>query len=296
MENKKSSQTLIFCMAMVSILSWAANYPATRYVLQYYSPGSIAMLRALIAAAILLTVAFARKTRLPEKKDLPRIVIAGFVGIFMFNVSMNIGASYVVSGVGSFIINSAPVFTLILSRLFLKEIVKPACWIGVMISFCGLVTVMMSQTTGFTLNIGVFILLICALAHSSYNVILRGLLKTYTFLETATYTVTTAAVFFLTLTPLFVRDLPNRPPLSANLVVFLMGIFPAGLAYLTWGYALSKAEKTTHVTVFLYLTPFLATLIGFLWLGEPIYLLSIMGGVVIIGGMVLTNTLGRSKK
>jgi drug/metabolite transporter (DMT)-like permease len=127
-------------------------------------------------------------------------------------------------------------------------------------------------------------------------VILRSLLKTYTSFEITTYCVTSAAVFFLVFIPSVISDLPGGPPLSANLVIISMGVFPAGLAYLTWGYALSKAEKTAHVTVFVYLTPFIATLIGYFWLGEAIYLLSILGGVAIIAGMVLTNTLGKSKK
>jgi len=283
-------------MAMFSVLSWAANYPATRYALQYYSPSSIAALRLFTSAIILIIVGVAKKIRPPDKKDLPKIIACGFIGIFLFNIFLNIGASYVVSGVGSFIINSAPVFTLVLSRFFLKETVKPACWIGVLVSLCGLVTVMLSQTTGFSLNIGVVFLLLAAIATSTYNVIARSLLKTYTFFESTTYCVTAAAAFFLTFIPFIIREFPGNHPLSASLIIFLMGVFPAGLAYLTWAYALSKAEKTTHVAVFLYLTPFIATLIGFFWLGEFIYILSLIGGAVIIGGMVLTNTLGKSQK
>ena len=282
-------------MAIVTIFFWAANYPATRYVLPYYSAVSISVFRILTAAAVLIVVGVVKKIRLPYKRDLPKIVFGGFLGIFLFNIFFSIGAENVVSGVGSFIINSAPIFALIMSRLFLKEIVKPACWIGVILSFCGLVTVMLSQTAGFSFSRGVIILLLAANATSAYNVILRSLLKTYTYFETAAYCVTTAAVFFLTLIPFIIRDLPASPPLSASLVVVLSGVFATGLAYLTWGYAMSKAEKTAHITVFMYLTPFIASLIGYLWLGDTMTTWALLGGFVIIAGMLLTNTLGKSQ-
>jgi len=298
MENlgtRKPNQTLTYCMAMVAVVSWAANYPATRYVLPYFSPLSIAMMRFLVATIILVIIAVVKKTRLPDKRDIPMFVLCGFCGLFLFTVLLNVGVTYVVSGVGSFIINSTPIFTLILSRLFLKEVVKPACWFGILLSFCGLAAVMASQMVGFSLNIGVFLLLFGAVAQSSYNVIQRGLLKRYTFFEAVLYSVIPANVFFFLFIPNVVSDLLSNPPLDASLVLILIGIFPGAVAYLTWGYALSKAEKTAHITVFLYLTPFIAALLGFLWLGETMAIWAFIGGVVIIAGMVMTNTLGKSR-
>ena len=282
-------------MAMVSVVSWAVNYPATRYVLPYYSPFSIAMMRFFLSSIILISIAVVKKTRLPDKKDLPMIAFCGFCGLFLFTILLNVGVTYVVSGVGSFIINSTPIFTLILSRLFLKETVKPACWVGVLLSFCGLASVMASQMVGFSLNIGVFLLLLGAIAQSSYNVVQRGLLRTYTFFEAVLYSIVPATVLFLLFIPNVVSDLRSGPPLDASLILILIGIFPGAVAYLSWGYALSKTDKTAHVTVFLYLIPFIAALIGFLWLGETMTIWAFIGGIVIVAGMILTNTLGKSR-
>lgn len=292
---KKPSQILTFLMAMVTVTCWATSYPTVRYLVPYYSPYSVAALRFFIATVILVAVAVVKKVRVPDKRDYPMFILSGFVGIFLFTVLLNIGVTYVVSGVGSFIINSAPIFTLIMSRLFLKEIVKPACWIGVMLGFFGLATVMLSQIVGFALSIGVFLLLFASVATSAYNVVQRGLLRKYTFLEAVLFSIIPADVFFLVCIPNIVRDFSNSPPLFANLIILFIGVFPGATAYFTWGYALSRAEKTTHVTVFLYLTPFLAALFGFLWLGETMTILAFLGGILIIAGMFITNTLGKSR-
>jgi len=81
--------------------------------------------------------------------------------------------------------------------------------------------------------------------------------------------------------------------LSVNLLVIFMGVFPAAVAYLAWSYALSKAIKTAHVTVFSYLIPFISALIAYFWLREVLSVYVLIGGIVIIAGMLLTNIFDR---
>jgi len=138
----------------------------------------------------------------------------------------------------------------------------------------------------------VFFLLGAAILTSVYNILLRGLSKTYSSLEIAFYSLIPTVILMLVFIPDAVRDIPTST-LSANIVVVLLGIFPAGVAHLAWAYSLANAEKTTQVAVFLYLIPFITTIIAFFWLGETVSIWSFLGGVIIIGGMVLTNTLGK---
>jgi drug/metabolite transporter (DMT)-like permease len=291
-EPHEKKQTLTYLAAMATILMWSSAFPGTRYLLQYYSPGSIMLLRFIVAVVIMVVIGIVRKIRLPKIKDLPLFAAFGICGIFLYNFFFNTGTVNVAAGVSSFIVASSPVFTLILSRLLLKEIVKPACWVGVALSFCGLVVVMLSQTTGFALNAGVLLLLCAAASGSILNITQRKLVKTYTVFETTTYAMLIGTVCMLVYIPDIMRELPEST-LAVNLTIVYMAIFPAILAYISWGYALSKAEKTTHVTVFLYLVPFIASLLGFFWLGETFSLVSLFGGVVIVAGVVVTNLLGR---
>lgn len=293
MENPRN-QKLAYVMAMVSVVIWSSAFAASRYSLVYYSPMSLMLLRFLVASATLVIIGAARGIRLPKKSDVPKFAVGGFVGLFLYMVFFNAGSVTVVSGVGSFVIASAPVYTLILSRVLLKETVRPVGWLGVAVSFCGLVVVMLSQVTEFSFNTGVLLMLGSAISTSGHNIIQRSLLKTYSALESTTYTVIAATIFMLVFLPGAIREFPGAP-LDINLVVVYLGVFPAALGYLAWGFTLSKAEKTTHVTVFLYLIPFTASLIAYVWLRETFTLMSLFGGIVIIAGMLMTNTLGKSK-
>jgi len=291
---RKTNKTLSYGLALISVLIWSSAFATSRYALTYYSPMSVMLLRFLSASAALIIVGLIKKIRLPRKEDILKFIGGGFIGVFLYMFFFNIGTVTVVAGVSSFIVASAPVYTLILSRVLLKEVVKPICWVGVIVSFCGLVIIMISQLTEFTFSIGIVLIFFSALSTGTHNIIQRGFLKRYTALEATTYTFIGATILMLVFTPGMIRELPGSP-LSVNLIVLYLGIFPAAIGYLCWGAALSKAEKTTHVAVFLYLSPFTASLLAFVWLGETFSLLTFFGGVVIIAGMAITNLLGRSE-
>jgi len=246
------------------------------------------LFRFLAASATLAVIGAIKKIRLPHKKDIPIFVLGGFVGIFLYMLFSKFGAVSVEAGVGSFIIASIPVFALILSTFILKEKVGLACWAGVGISFAGLIVIMINQSAGLAIEIGVILFLLAAIAGSFHNIIQRKIMRTYTAMESITYSIFFATCFMLIYFPTLIREVPESN-LSVNLIVAYLGVFPAALAYLSWNWALSKAEKTTYVIVFLYLSPFLASVIAYFWLGETFSIWTFLGGVVIIAGMVMTN-------
>jgi len=202
--------------------------------------------------------------------------------------AFNTGAEMVLSGISSFIIASAPIFTLILSIKFLKEKTSPLIWIGVLLSFFGIIIIGVTQVNEMQVNMGVWLLLIAAISTSIYNIIQKHILVKYTAMQATTYSIAFGTLFMCVFIPSLIRELPTAP-LEANIVVVYLGIFPAALAYLSWGYALSKAEKTVYVTSFLYLVPFLASIMAFLWLDERMPPLAFVGGAIVVAGMILVN-------
>jgi len=292
-ENRDTKkQTLTYLAAMLATFLWASAFPATRYALQYYSPVSLMVMRFSAASITLGIVGIIRGMRLPKLKDLPWFVASGLTGVLLYSYLFNTGSVTVPAGVSSFIIASSPVFTLLLTRLFLKEIVKPTCWIGVLISFCGLAVVTLTQTTEFSFDIGVVLVIFAALSSGTYSTVMRVLTKTYTALEATTYTIIAGTIGTLFFLPTAIREIPDSN-LTVNLLVVFMGVFPAALAYLAWSYALSKAIKTAHVTVFSYLIPLISALLAYVWLNETLSIYTLIGGLVIIGGMLLTNFFDR---
>ena len=292
MSSASRTKLIPYFAALGTVLFWASAFPAIRYTLVYYSPEALMVFRFLVASFVLLLYVIVKKVPLPKLKDLPMFMLSGFIGLFVYMWAFNTGTAHVVSGISGFIIASAPVFTLILSIVFLKEKSGFACWFGVLLSFSGIIIIAMTQITEMELNIGVWLLLLAAVATSVFNITQKKILKTYSTVQATAYTVIFGTVFMCIFLPDLLREAPYSTTF-ANIVVVYLGVFPAALAYFLWSFALSRAEKTVHVTSCLYLVPFLASLIAFFWLGETMPALAFVGGIVVIAGMGITNFVKR---
>ncbi|MCL2699607.1 MAG: DMT family transporter [Defluviitaleaceae bacterium] len=285
-----NNQQKAYISAFITVVFWASAFPAVKFCLEYYSPGALMLFRFLIASAVLGVYCAAAKVKRPDKQDMPRFVLAGAVGIFVYMWLFNAGTSYVTAGLSSFIIGACPLGTLLLSIFVLKERAGLLGWVGIIVSFAGLALVASTGISGATVNIGVVMLLGAVACNSIYNIMQRGLTinRGYTAIAATSYSVFFATALMLVFVPQLLREFPSAP-LAVNLVCIYLGVFPAAISYFCWGWALSRAEKTIHVASFLYLSPFIAATLSFLWLGERLEPIVAIGGVVIIAGMVLAN-------
>ena len=289
------SKIIPYIVAGLVVFFWASAFPAVRYTLQYYSPEALMLFRFIVASVVLIIYCAWKKVPLPKKRDIPLFIASGFVGIFVYMWTFTAGTAFVSAGISSFIIATSPIFTLILAIFFLKEETTLIMWIGVFVSFAGLTIISFTQVVDMQLNVGVILLLGASIATSLYTIIQKYLLEKYTSMQASAYSVIIGTLGMFIFFPLLVEEFPQAP-LSANLIIIYLGIFPAALAYFFWSLALSKAKKTIYVTSFLYLIPFVSILLAYLWLGEEMPFLALLGGVIIIAGMVLTNLIKEKRK
>lgn len=277
-----------FLAAAGTVLFWASAFPAVRYSLEYYSSGALMIFRFLVASAVLLGYCAVKRVSLPHKEDLPLFMLSGLIGLFVYMWAFYTGAAMVLSGISGFIIASAPVFTLLLSIIFLKEKAGLLVWLGVIISFTGIVIIGATQVSEMQLNTGIWLLLLASVSTSIFNIFQRRLLRKYTAMQATAYSVACGTLFMCVFLPDLAREMPGVP-MSANMVVVYLGVFPAATAYFLWGYALSKAGKTIYAVNFLYLVPFLASVMAFLWLGEIMPGMAFVGGITVVTGMIITR-------
>jgi drug/metabolite transporter (DMT)-like permease len=280
---------------LVTLTFWASAFAGIRAALDGlgtdagYGPGQLALLRFLVASAVLAVYAIARGIRTPARRDLPGVLLSGFLGITVYHVALSFGEVTVTAGAASLLIASVPVFTALGATLFLGERLSALGWVGIAISFAGVALIALGEAEGFAFDPGAFFVLLAAVGSSAYFIVQKPYLRRYSAIEFASYSIWAGTLFMLPFAPGLLRQLPEAST-GATLAVVYLGVFPAALAYVSWTYAMSRAPASL-VTPFLYGSPVLAIAIAWVWLGEVPTLLSLAGGALAVTGVVILNAI-----
>jgi len=279
---------------LVTIVFWASSFAGIRAGLEAFSPGHLTLYRFLVASAALGTFALVTRIPLPPLPDLGRIALLSFSGITLYHICLNYGEVSVPAGTASLIIAAGPVITALLATRFGNERLNLLGWVGTLISFSGVALIVLGRGESVNFTQGALLILAAALFTSLYFVFQKPLLARMKPLHFTVWSLMLGTIPMLIFLPGFGSELAHAP-LSAHLAVIYIGLFPAALAYITWSFALSRVGANTTAS-FLYVSPVLAILIGWLWLKEVPGIISLVGGAIAIAGVVLVNTLGKPRK
>jgi len=277
----------LLAIGIVTIL-WASSFAGIRAGLQAFTPGALVLFRFLIASATLLAwVLLRQRIRLPKTADLPWILLGGVVGITAYHIFLAYGEQTVTAASASFIIGAVPIFTAILATLTLKERLGIRQWLGIGASFGGIGLISFGESGHLKLESGALIILMAALFTSVYFIIQKRLLKSYTPLEITCYAFWAGTIGMLVFLPNLISELP-KAALGPTMAVVYLGVFPAAIAYVVWNFVFSRTTASI-ATSFMYLNPIVATMIAWFWLGEVPSALAGIGGLIALGGVIVTS-------
>lgn len=277
--------------AMITIVFWSLAYVLTRLTLQYFTAFSLGFLRYFIASCTLVIVAILIKIEFPRKADLPWFMLSGAVGFFLYMITFNKGQETVTASTGSVVIATVPVITALLARFIYKEKLSNFQWIAIAIEFAG-VSLLTLMNGVFSINIGLLWLFLAALALSIYNLLQRKLTKTYTALQTSAFSIFFGTILLAVFLPASIREVSHAPAIQL-FYISVLGIFSSAIAYAAWSRALAKAKQTSQVSNYMFITPFLTSVLGFLIAGEIPDQSTLVGGTIILLGVFVFNFGGK---
>src|SRR5215213_1869524 len=99
----------VLAALVVTTVLWASAFAGIRTGLEAYGPGQVARFR--FASAVLAGYATLTRMRLPERRDLPAVFLAGLLAFAVYHVALNYGEVTVSAGSASILIATAPAFT-----------------------------------------------------------------------------------------------------------------------------------------------------------------------------------------
>ena len=290
------SRTHLMAMGalMCTMALWSTAFPGIRMVLERVDPLSMTIARMACATATLLVVGVGMGIRLPKRRDLFPIAMAGVLGFSVYHLSLNFGMTQTPAGVSSFLIATGPVWTSVLAARYLKERLTQRRVMGLVLSMGGIGVMALGRGGGGAVSIGAMWIVVAAWSAAGSVVIQKRLLERYSALELTVYMVVAGLLPYLALLP---WSMPGIRQISAQdwgLLLYL-GVGPVGLGFLCYSVALRHLPASRVAQMILIVPPLSATW-AWLLLGEELSQSLYVGGALVLAGVCLGATMPRGQR
>jgi len=277
----------------VALVTWSSAYASIAYALAAFTPGGVALARLSIASLCFALLLAVKRVPLPARRDWPQLALLGVIGLTVYHLCLNYAETRIASGTASILISLVPAATAAWSAIWLRERLSARTLMGLGVALLGVVLVVLASGKQVRFEPMAALVLISVLASAIYFVGLKPL-----FARNSTLGVTAFGFFAGTLGSLpFGLHLPQAvaaAPWPAIAALLWLGIAPTFIGYIAWNVAIHRSSAS-QVSSFIYFSPPIAVLIGWVWLGERPGPLTLVGGVVTVAGVVLANTKRRAR-
>lgn len=277
-----------FLSYLFTIILWGSAFPMIKIALNDFSAESLSASRLILATITLLPFVIIKKLPTPELRDIPIIFILGFCGFVIYHTALNFGETLVSAGISGILVSTTPIFSSALAYIFLKEHFSKWNWLSSLVAFIGISIISISKDDYTTINVlGVFIILLASFSESLYFTFQKKYIEKYGFIAFTLYTIMASSPFMLIFIPEIINDIHGATFTSIVSVLYL-AIFPTIIPYVLLAYIV-KSVGVSDATMSLYLTPIVSLLLSYLLLDELPTTLAIIGGLITLLGVSLSN-------
>ena len=273
---------------------YAANFSVAKNVMPHYiKPFGFIMFRVTGAALLFWLVGVFGPKETIQKKHYSRIFWGAFFGMALNMLAFFYGLNLTTPINASVMMVTAPMITLVLTVIFLKEKLYWKRILGLLIGFSGTV-LMIVYGKGDTITapnpaLGNLFVFINAAAYACYLVIVKKLTQIYhpfTFIKWM-YLLGVFMVAPFGLTQVF--EMPfSEIPVSGYLSIAYVVVFVTFGTYLLNIFAI-KILKPTTVAVFIYFQPLLTTIIAILLGTDKVDFIKVIAAILIFTGVFLVS-------
>jgi drug/metabolite transporter (DMT)-like permease len=277
---------------LFAVFVWGLSFIATKSVLTEIKPEVIVFIRQILGASFLAIIAVKQKRNFKiNLKDHKWVFLLALIACTHLWIQVT-GLQWTSASNTGWIIGITPVFMAILALLFFKEKISRYQLTGIVVAFVGLVLLVSKgdfSTLDLINNKGDVLIIVSSLTWSIYSLASKKATLNYSPVMTTFYLFVFVAIV---ISPFAISkaNLDSVIQLSPNgwIAILFLGILCSGVAYTLWAQALTEMSAS-RVGAFLYLEPFVTFFGSWYLLNERLTLITLVSGLIIIGGVILVN-------
>ena len=306
-----------YLLATVTVIIWGITFVCTKSLLQDFSALEILFFRFIIAYIVLWIMN--PKSEKIAKKDNLLFCFAGLSGVVLYQFSENIAINFTTASNVSVIVSICPLFTAIIAQIFLKEKhITPFFILGFIISIIGVFFVSLNGNIQLKINPkGDLLALFAGICWGFYSLFVSMINKKEYNLICSTRRIFFFAVIFMI--PLMIignnisnitanSDLINSMNVNLNFSeniqkfknflnvgnLLFLGLLASGFCFSAWNKA-CKLVGTVKISFGIYLIPVVTIIFAFFTLHEKISFMGLLGAILTITGLFISNIKTSSK-
>ena len=295
----KRDRALAYAAFLTVCIVWGTTYLAIRIAVRTIPPMLLTGARFVVAGLILLAISLLRGEAIPRARRLITevfIVAVLMVGIGNFTVVW--AEQWVASGIAALLVATAPFWAVVMERTQKHgERISLRRGFGMLIGFVGVALLVTPTGAGKAFDVhlvvGAILLQFASMAWQYGTVRAKYNLTDVPSLMSSALQMLIGGTVVAAI-GLATGELRRLTFTSQGLgALAYLTIFGSVLAYTAYVYALKNLRVTT-LTLYAYINPIVAVILGWLILNEQLTALSIVAMLIILAGVAIVQTPGRT--
>jgi len=296
MEKKELS---VYGGLVLAMLIWGMTFVFYKISFESFRPVTVILLRLIISVPfIFISGSLLRKIERVEKKDLWYLLLLSVFEPFLYFMGESYGLTYVSSTLAAVIVAIIPLLVPVAAFFAYRERLNLMNKIGLLISFCGVLLVIMTSDVEWSATItGVLFMFMAVISAVAMAILIKRLTYRYNGFTITAYQnlfgiFLFLPFFFLWDYDVFISTIPTR---NSLLALLYLGVFGSSITFILFARGVRELGAS-KANIFANLIPVFAAVFSFLVLKESMPALKITGIVIVITGLALSQIRSLKKK
>lgn len=286
------SKSGVYFLVILAMVFWGFTFVAFKFANVSFRPITIIFFRLTVSIFFLFGFAllFKRLNKI-KRKDQKWFLLMALAEPFFYFLGEAYGLTMVTATVAAVIISTIPLVVPFAAYYLFKERLTTMNYMGLVISFGGVMLVVLAKSGGLSADWkGILLMFVAVLSAVGYTMVVKLLVDDYTPITITAYQSLYGLIMFVPLFLIFEVPIMDFSMVNTNslLAVGYLGVFGSGICFILITIGIRELGAA-RANMFGNLIPVVTAIVSFFLLKEAMPLLKVLGIIIAIIGLFLSQ-------